>query len=85
MHKIAVVTGGSAGIGHHLVGALANAGFQVAFTYRSSSEPAYALVDNLQQAGFKVAATTVMLVMKLTSLNFMHRLSKTLVARPIFW
>ena len=51
MSKIAVVTGGSTGIGYHLVGALAEAGFRVAFTYRSSSEPAIELENWLSEQG----------------------------------
>ena len=56
MAKLAVVTGGSSGIGHHLVGALAEAGFRVVFTYRSSPEPATELEESLTDRGFEAKA-----------------------------
>ncbi len=56
MQKIAVVTGGSTGIGHHLVGALAQAGYRVAFNYRSTPTPAQELASNHKKQGFEVKA-----------------------------
>lgn len=53
---LALVTGGSTGIGHHLVGALAEAGFAVAFSYRSSPNPALETVEALQVRGMDVLA-----------------------------
>ncbi|WP_343527510.1 SDR family oxidoreductase [Sphingomonas sp.] len=53
---LALVTGGSTGIGQHLVGALARAGFAVAFSYRSSSGPADAMVAALIGEGHAVLA-----------------------------
>ncbi|MET0376957.1 MAG: SDR family oxidoreductase [Rhizorhabdus sp.] len=55
-HKLAVVTGGSTGIGEHLVGAIAEAGYAVAFSYRSSPAPAEATVGRLTAAGHRVLA-----------------------------
>lgn len=52
--RIAVVTGGSTGIGSHLVGALAEAGYRVAFSYHASAEPAQALVTHLAAQGHDV-------------------------------
>jgi len=45
--KVALITGGSRGIGSALVRAVAAAGAKVAFTYRSSAGPAEALVTEL--------------------------------------
>ena len=45
--KVALITGGSRGIGAALVRSLAAAGARIAFTYRSSAGPAEALVEEL--------------------------------------
>ncbi len=54
--KVALVTGGSRGIGRSIVLHLANSGADVAFTYRSRVEEANALVAELQSMGRKAAA-----------------------------
>ena len=54
--KIALVTGGTRGIGRAIVQALAAAGADVAFTYRSSTEAADALVAELEAQGRSAAA-----------------------------
>ncbi|SLN10240.1 SDR family NAD(P)-dependent oxidoreductase [Pseudooctadecabacter jejudonensis] len=56
MQKLAVITGGSTGIGHHLVGAVAKAGYRVAFTYHSTAAPAEALAETLRAQGHSVSA-----------------------------
>jgi 3-oxoacyl-[acyl-carrier protein] reductase len=50
MSKRVLVTGGAKGVGAEIVRALAHAGFDVDFTYRSSAEAASALTDELQRA-----------------------------------
>lgn len=54
--RLAIVTGGSTGIGRHLVEALAREGFAVAFTYVHSDEHAQDVVTALDGAGLKVRA-----------------------------
>jgi NAD(P)-dependent dehydrogenase (short-subunit alcohol dehydrogenase family) len=53
---LAIVTGGSTGIGRHLVGAIARAGYAVAFSYRSSPDAARATADQLAAEGLQVLA-----------------------------
>jgi 3-oxoacyl-[acyl-carrier protein] reductase len=54
--KTALVTGGSRGIGAAIVKRFAEQGADVAFTYRSSSEQANALADELGALGVKAQA-----------------------------
>ncbi len=54
--KNALVTGGARGIGRAIVEALARAGANVAFTYRSSAETAEALKADLEAGGATVLA-----------------------------
>ncbi|MDX1439010.1 MAG: 3-oxoacyl-[acyl-carrier-protein] reductase [Rubricoccaceae bacterium] len=54
--KTALVTGGTRGIGRTIVEALAASGVKVAFTYRSSSETAEALKNELETKGCECIA-----------------------------
>ncbi len=56
MRKIALITGGSRGIGAACVRAFAEAGYAVAFLYNRSQEQAEALVQTLRGEGRDVAA-----------------------------
>ncbi len=49
--KVALVTGGSRGIGHAIVMGLAAAGADVAFTYRQDTEKAQEVMDRLRDIG----------------------------------
>lgn len=55
-NKVAIVTGGSRGIGEAIVLKLAESGAHVAFTYVSSDEKANALADKVTTFGVKVKA-----------------------------
>lgn len=54
--QVALVTGGSRGIGSAVVEKLSALGAEVAFTYRASSDPASRLADELAKSGRKAAA-----------------------------
>lgn len=54
--KVALVTGGSRGIGRSIVIHLAHSGADIAFTYRSKVDEANALVAELKQLGRKAMA-----------------------------
>lgn len=55
-NKVAIVTGGSRGIGESIVRSFVDHGAHVAFTYVSSNEKANKLVDELKDKGVKVKA-----------------------------
>ncbi len=55
-NKVAIVTGGSRGIGESIVRSFVDQGAHVAFTYVSSNEKANKLVDELKDKGVKVKA-----------------------------
>lgn len=55
-NKVAIVTGGSRGIGEGIVLKLAESGANIAFTYVSSDEKAKALEDKVQTLGVKAKA-----------------------------
>ena len=50
MNKKAIVTGGSSGIGRGIVYALAQAGYDVAFSFNTNAEKAETVLTNLQTA-----------------------------------
>lgn len=54
--KIALVTGGSRGLGKNMVLALAKKGINVVFTYNSQKEAAQAVVEEVEALGVKAAA-----------------------------
>ncbi len=55
-NKIAIVTGGSRGLGKNMALSLANEGIDVILTYNSKKDEALAVVAEIEQAGQKAAA-----------------------------
>lgn len=58
-NKVAIVTGGSSGIGKAIVMALAKEGCSVAFTYNSKKQESKAIVNELKNLGVKGLAIKV--------------------------
>lgn len=56
---VALITGGTGGIGLAISTLLADAGYDIAFTYRSNADKATALTLDLQKAGARVHAQSV--------------------------
>ncbi len=54
--KVALITGGSRGIGRHIVVALANEGVNIAFTYKKSKGEAEKLAAEIEQHGTRCIA-----------------------------
>ncbi|CAM3980195.1 NAD(P)-dependent dehydrogenase, short-chain alcohol dehydrogenase family [Pedobacter westerhofensis] len=54
--KIALVTGGSRGLGKNMVQSLAKKGFDVIFTYHTKKDEAQAVIADIEQLGQKGAA-----------------------------
>src|SRR6476619_6733784 len=61
MSKVAVVAGGTGGIGGAICLALAADGFDIAFTYRNNREGAKELSDQIARLGRKAEADSVSL------------------------
>jgi NAD(P)-dependent dehydrogenase (short-subunit alcohol dehydrogenase family) len=78
-----LVTGGAKGVGAAIVRALAEAGHDVDFTYRSSADAALALADELRRAcpSRTITAHSVDLAAKAMQVNFwsLTRLAKTVM------
>ena len=55
-NKVALITGGSRGIGAAIVQKFAEQGADIAFTYRSSVDSANAVAEKAAAAGVKVKA-----------------------------
>ena len=56
MGRYAIITGGSSGIGRHLVSAFVRAGYQVAFTHREAHDAAEAVATEAMAGGGQVRA-----------------------------
>jgi 3-oxoacyl-[acyl-carrier protein] reductase len=75
-HKIALVTGGSRGIGKAIVETFAKAGATVIFTYLSNTQAAEAVVNTLTEQGYKVQA----IACDMTNTEAVDALVKTIIS-----
>jgi len=77
-HKIALVTGGSRGLGKNAAMYLAQKGIDLVITYRSKKEEAEAVVTEIEKAGQKAAALQLDTSVVGSFDDFTRRLSATL-------
>lgn len=81
MSKIALVTGGSRGLGKDMALALANKGLDVILTYNQSAEEAAAVVKSIELLGQKAAAVHLNML-KINTLDaFVAAVSQTLASQ----
>lgn len=77
-HKIALVTGGSRGLGKNMAIALANKGIDVVLTYNSKQDEANAVVAEIEKLGNKAAALQLNTGDVKSFDTFFQQLAKTL-------
>ncbi|MDB4904756.1 MAG: family oxidoreductase [Mucilaginibacter sp.] len=77
-NKIALITGGSRGLGKNAANHIAKKGIDVIITYRSKKEEADAVVAEIEQSGQKAAALQLDTSIVSTFDNFILRLSSVL-------
>jgi len=77
-NKIALVTGGSRGLGKNMALSLAKEGLDVIITYNSKKEEALAVVAEIEQAGQKAAALQLNTAEGKSFQEFFGQLSSTL-------
>lgn len=81
MSKIALVTGGSRGLGKDMALALANKGLDVILTYNQSAEEAAAVVKSIELLGRKAAAIQLNMLKVNTLDAFVAAVSQTLASQ----
>lgn len=67
MSGFAIVTGGSTGIGRHLVSAFAEAGYAVAFSFRGDDEAANTLMEEVEAGAGRRWGSNAMSALELRS------------------
>lgn len=77
-NKIAVVTGGSRGLGKNMALALANKGINVLLTYNSKEDEATGVVKQIEASGCKAAALQLNVADSSTFTAFFERVAKVL-------
>lgn len=81
MKKIALVTGGSRGLGKDMAQAIASKGLDVILTYQTSEKEAAEVAQNLEQMGVRAASISLNLL-KINELNsFLERLGHLLAEK----
>jgi 3-oxoacyl-[acyl-carrier protein] reductase len=78
MRRVALVTGGSRGIGHQVVTRLAADGYDVAFCYRSNKEAADLVAKEAAETGAAVLAEQVDVAERTEVTRFVRRTEKEL-------